>query len=514
MKKKNFLNGMNAKMALAVVALSGALLTGCYKDEGLDANTPGGEVTLPAATYTIAGTVLDAETLQPINASDAKVTTAADGTATITNGGFSLAVTSVSGEKTVSLVASATGYESTTVDVKVKELKAGQSAVYTPVIMMQAKKDGTYNLTVKVYDENATIIDGAKVVVFNEAMQDVTANMSKLAAGTYIVKASKAGYVTKTTEVILPSIKANESKTINVILTKAATGNVRLSGTLKIGNDYLNAKSIELKNAAGKVLGAASGYTYNFSVPTSEFKPVAKTKAAVDEFVNMEAEFTFAIVDQNNAVIKYKRTFKISVAEDGTVEGETGSEGGANVDLIFAVETEVASEAINDAWTIERITTVDWCNEDNEAFKFNFKYTQYSGTELINKDAVKAAINALGTGAIYDAAYAALTNYAGIVVVENVVKEIEIPALTLLKTVKTTQEFTESVVVVKDITVNGEPADAADLVASFKDVKANTKTAEQKVFDASDTETIEHAHAHGHGHGANPNAGGGIVEAE
>ena len=40
MKKKSFFNGINAKMALAIVALSGALLTGCYKDDGLDMDAP------------------------------------------------------------------------------------------------------------------------------------------------------------------------------------------------------------------------------------------------------------------------------------------------------------------------------------------------------------------------------------------------------------------------------------------------------------------------------------------
>ena len=59
MKKKSFFSGFNAKMALAIVALSGALLTGCYKDDGLDVNGPAGEVILPNATYTITGSVVN-----------------------------------------------------------------------------------------------------------------------------------------------------------------------------------------------------------------------------------------------------------------------------------------------------------------------------------------------------------------------------------------------------------------------------------------------------------------------
>ena len=58
MKKKSFFNGFNAKLALAVVALTGSLLTGCYKDEGLDIIDPD-QIGLPAATYTLVGTVVN-----------------------------------------------------------------------------------------------------------------------------------------------------------------------------------------------------------------------------------------------------------------------------------------------------------------------------------------------------------------------------------------------------------------------------------------------------------------------
>lgn len=43
------------------MALTGSLLTGCYKDEGLDIIDPDQSVTLPAAQYTITGTIYSAE---------------------------------------------------------------------------------------------------------------------------------------------------------------------------------------------------------------------------------------------------------------------------------------------------------------------------------------------------------------------------------------------------------------------------------------------------------------------
>ena len=86
MKKKSFFNGYNAKLALAVVALTGSLLTGCYKDEGLDIIDPDQSVTLPAAQYTITGTIYSAEGTILTNA-----TVASDkGTVTQNSGSFTI----------------------------------------------------------------------------------------------------------------------------------------------------------------------------------------------------------------------------------------------------------------------------------------------------------------------------------------------------------------------------------------------------------------------------------------
>ena len=141
MKKKSFFNGYNAKLALAVVALSGALLTGCYKDDGLDVNGPAGEMVLPDPVYTISGNVLDAETLKPI----AAATVSGDATATVVNGGFSV---DVKDPKSYNLTVKATGYEDAAVAVDVKKVNAGQSAVYTTLVAMQPKYEGKYTLNV------------------------------------------------------------------------------------------------------------------------------------------------------------------------------------------------------------------------------------------------------------------------------------------------------------------------------------------------------------------------------
>ena len=113
MKKRNFLSGISAKMALTIVALSGALLTGCYKDDGLDVNAPVDSIIIPAATYTISGIVVDAETFAPINGA----TITGGISATTVDGSFAVNVSSPS---TYTLDVAATNYASTTSAVVVK----------------------------------------------------------------------------------------------------------------------------------------------------------------------------------------------------------------------------------------------------------------------------------------------------------------------------------------------------------------------------------------------------------
>ena len=123
MKKKSFFNGYNAKLALAVVALTGSLLTGCYKDEGLDIIDPDQSVTLPVAQYTITGTIYSAE---------GTILTAATvesdkGTVTQSSGSFTISGLSAGAVK---VTAKCTGFDNQETTVNIAELKPGQAAVY------------------------------------------------------------------------------------------------------------------------------------------------------------------------------------------------------------------------------------------------------------------------------------------------------------------------------------------------------------------------------------------------
>lgn len=59
-------------------------MTGCYKEDGLDASKPGETVTLPDAAYTISGSVTDIETGDGVNLTAVETNV---GTATILGDG-------------------------------------------------------------------------------------------------------------------------------------------------------------------------------------------------------------------------------------------------------------------------------------------------------------------------------------------------------------------------------------------------------------------------------------------
>ncbi len=133
MKKKSLFNGISAKMALAVVALSGALLTGCYKDDGLDASKPLENITLPDATYTVVVSVANPE---GDLVSGATVTV---GGQTATGSGVYTAITKTPGATTITVTPpSGDKYVQTPVTrtLNIQQVNAGQAVVYNQVIML------------------------------------------------------------------------------------------------------------------------------------------------------------------------------------------------------------------------------------------------------------------------------------------------------------------------------------------------------------------------------------------
>lgn len=121
MKMKSFFSGFNAKKALALLAISGTVLTGCYEKED-------GDVTFPYVpldpVYTVSGTVTDAVAGTAIT--DATVT--ADGLSFTKAEGAYTATTKEAKVYTVN--ASKTGYDNGSTTVDVKKVNAGEAATY------------------------------------------------------------------------------------------------------------------------------------------------------------------------------------------------------------------------------------------------------------------------------------------------------------------------------------------------------------------------------------------------
>lgn len=518
MKKKSFFNGTNARMALVVLALSGALFTGCYKDDGLDANGPTGEVVLPAAKYTVSGTVIDAETLQPIaNAS-------VNATATV-NGGFSFAVTDVPAEgKDVTLTAEATGYAPTTTSVKVLQVSSGQSAVYTTVIALSKTVEVPvyYNLTVNAVDENMAAVATAKHELHKAkdlSAIDVSA-WGELTSGSYVIKTSDAAYVTMITNLELPAVtrkvaygsdaanagKIIEDKDIVVILTEAPASLIKVGGDLKIGGEWLVAKVVRMynKTTGTQYFGKdnANAYTYSFDVPVTEFATITRA----DGERSIQAEFV--IIDQNDVIV----TFTQKIVAPATAVGEDGA---MHVSMEFEFELANSSDtkSVKRApWTANLANTSD---TDVVTGEFNVHGVKV-GNEW-GEDYAASAKEVLQPGSpMYNALIGA---YEAIGLVGVTETEVKVPYEIQPMSILTKAVFVETYAI--DIYKVGKlmVATTIDNVTSSQETDIRGLNTVRGVLNNYQPMTVTGEYSykgidHAHGHGGNYNAGGGIIEVE
>ncbi|WP_455673957.1 DUF3869 domain-containing protein [Phocaeicola sp.] len=239
MKKKTFLNGLSAKLALAVVALTSTMLTSCEKENfnvNFEAN--------PAKVY-ITPTVIDAATNANVTA-QAEIT----GTTEIT-GTKNIAAQSVEITATVNGV---TGKAT----VSVAAIPAGSIATYTPTILLSSDfelvADGSapkvventvwgvtdkghkpsYNHDGKVWFENATeYIKNYKVtydVLSGEAYTNAQATVPSVALNEYIaglkdteaVKKETAEFKVSAWSLFYTVVTYTTTTTENNILSKAS----------------------------------------------------------------------------------------------------------------------------------------------------------------------------------------------------------------------------------------------------------------------------------------------------
>lgn len=169
MKMKSKLLGLNAKLALAVLAV-GTMFASCYDSENGDVTKP---YVAPDPVYTISGTITDALTGEVIDNATIEISDVKDETFTYKMGSYSAQVNS-SGDKTVKV--SAQDYDAVTRTVTVAPLNNGEAS--TTVVNIALTKTGAINVNnVKVTTVSSTVDSEDKVISSSEEVGlDLTAD--------------------------------------------------------------------------------------------------------------------------------------------------------------------------------------------------------------------------------------------------------------------------------------------------------------------------------------------------
>lgn len=302
MKKKSFLNGMNAKLALLVMALSGVLLTGCYKDDGLDASAPGGGTIVADAVYTITGSVIDEATGEPM---EGYTVVPSKGEYKAVKGSYSVVVGKfTTPTETVELTFTKGDYITVKRTVILTKVEDGNSAVYPLSVYMkkaqQVETETTYNLKFVVKDSK-TGAEAAGVTI-PDAMTGKEGGKPFTVSTTATDK-----YYGSLTVIDLPVVYGNQpvAKIIELFVTPIEPG-------VTAPDTYVNiAGNIVDKN--GKALKA-----------TVELLN-AETSAVIETAENVDA-FRFTILS-TNAVKKYKvkATYKTETETSNVIDINGGN---------------------------------------------------------------------------------------------------------------------------------------------------------------------------------------------
>ncbi|WP_163221195.1 carboxypeptidase-like regulatory domain-containing protein [Bacteroides sp. 214] len=142
MKSKFF--GINAKLALALLAVSGTMFTSCYESEKDDVTLP---YNPPAALYTVVGTVTDVVTGKVIDGATVAFSGADSKTLTTVAGAYTF-TTEKAGAYTIAV--SKDGYTASSGSLTVTALKAGQAATYQFNAVLQSESFQIEGLTMTV----------------------------------------------------------------------------------------------------------------------------------------------------------------------------------------------------------------------------------------------------------------------------------------------------------------------------------------------------------------------------
>lgn len=362
--RKNFISSKKAIGYMAFTLLLTSM-TGCYKDSRLDVSDPNtGTVVIPAAVYSISGTVSDAETGAPI-----ECTVSADlGTVNnIGNGTYNVSLTKeqVGEGATVGLTFTPADakYQGTTRTVRIEKIEDGSSIVY-PVSVSLAKKAEVYKDV--VYDLRFTYVDaetGAEIdaatVTTNVVPVEGKKEGNYYTAGEYLVKTDKieGKYNASVTALSLADFQVKESEdnvTVRSIVirlnpvTAAPAEYITVLGDVRdVNNKPVVAKEITVKGYDEAMYNVCN---FNFKLEKKEGVNVIVIEAKVlnekgDGFVPTTAKIT--LNDENTRYITVKFPFAV---KDGQIDTSAGS-GSTSVSVVGNPERDEEGKTVAEVST-------------------------------------------------------------------------------------------------------------------------------------------------------------------
>lgn len=344
--KKNFISSKVVIRSMAFTLLLTSM-TGCYKDSRLDVNGPdSGSVTIPAAVYSISGTVTDAETGAAIE--NAKVTPD-KGTLNGSNGAYNVTLTKdqVGAGTSVLLTFEADNYVTTKRSVYVNKIEDGSTIVYPVSVSLKKKAEEVkyvdveykLNITFVNSETNEEVSDDVKYdVVITEGKKLENGNYT---AGEYLIKSEKIAdkYYASITALSLDEFKIKEGEnnvtTRNIVVRlnpitaePAPIEYVTIAGDVRdVNNKIVVAKVISVRNSDIEPINDASNFFFKLEKKENMKEVVVEAKVLNqngDGYIPSTVKFD--LTDVNNRYKSVKFPFAVKDGQIDTSEG-IGSNG-------------------------------------------------------------------------------------------------------------------------------------------------------------------------------------------
>lgn len=371
--------------------VTGALLTGCYKDEGLDAEDPAGNTQLPAATYTLNGTVIDGKTGDVI---DIKTLAAGEVFTVSPSTGLSVnnnSFTALVAPGNVVITIQKAGYKPISKTVAIQAIAAGQSAVYSQLITMvptatpPVSKVAKYDVSVEAFLEDNTLFPAANYTSkLYKAGTTTPVAMTNVEAGVYqlivnptdITLYNEYTSIVTLEEVAVPAdFAGNLKKAFVVFITQVSQPVEMVTFTQKFTN--LTGELLNVKNAImtmnGVTIASITGFNIiSHEMPKAEVgnKEIAVVYTYVDEAgVEKTGRSIFAAGQYTNTTLidlsaSSSASTEVGVADDkGTLTPGVTSIDGGTIDIKENIIATVNGVPLTTAISIQRQIAEELENE-------------------------------------------------------------------------------------------------------------------------------------------------------